>query len=134
MAATGQALNDWIKVEKSLPPTSNCPWDNDSSSFGKSPISYAPPTVKSNKATTGNNAWGAQRSSKPPPGFGSPQPTEPVKSPWGAPAPTSAPAPWGAPAPSGSLTSPWGAKPAPKNNVGADEDFPTLGATKPRRF
>ena len=114
MAKTGQALDDWIKVEKSLPPTqAQCPWDKKSSD-----ICYVPPTVtnaKSNNNTnTGNNqAWKPQRKPNPPPGWGgSPQPAEPVKSPWGAPAMTDAPAPWEAPAPISGAPAPWEA-PAP---------------------
>ena len=114
LAKTGQALDDWIKVEKSLPPTqAQCPWDKKSSD-----ISYVPPTVtnaKSNNNTnTGNNqAWKPLRKPNPPPGWGgSPQPAEPVKSPWGAPARTDAPAPWEAPASPGGVSAPWEA-PAP---------------------
>ena len=112
MAKTGQALDDWIKVEKSLPPTqAQCPWDTKSSD-----ICYVPPTVtnanSNNKNNTGNNqAWKPLRKPNPPPGWGSsPQPAEPVKSPWGAPARTDAPAPWAAPAPTSGAPAPWDAK------------------------
>jgi hypothetical protein len=108
LAKTGQALDDWIKVEKSLPPTqAQCPWDKKSSD-----ISYVPPTVtnaKSNNTNTGNNqAWKPLRKPNPPPGWGgSPQPVESVKSPWGAPAMTDAPAPWETPASTGGAPAPW---------------------------
>ena len=130
LAKTGQALDDWIKVEKSLPPTqAQCPWDTKSSD-----ISYVPPTVtnakSNNKTNTGNNqAWKPLRKPNPPPGWGgSPQPAEPVKSPWGAPARTDAPAPWEAPAPISGAPAPWEA-PAPAKSANPP---PGWGAPAPQ--
>jgi len=129
-AKTGQSLEDWITVEKTLPPLTQSPWGNS----GGSPICFAPPTVANNFApptvscgNNGNNAWRPLRK---------PNSDEPATSPWGAPSKPSAPPGWGVSAPDPtSGPSPWGSQAVPKPKEGpGEEDFPTLGAAKPLKF
>ena len=71
------------------------------------PVSFAPPTITAGNKTSGANPWKPLRKPNP----------EPTSSPWGAP-----------------VSSPWGAPVVQKSNDPEEEEFPTLGSARPRKF